>query len=72
MGVGPAHDVHQALDRTVLARCAMERVEHHIGLRFGQTQRDLTVHVDPRDLVALGLKRLGHALARHERDRTLA
>ena len=35
MRIGHAHQVEHALDRAVLARHAVERVEHHVGRRVG-------------------------------------
>ena len=46
MGVGDLHQVEHALDGAVLARGAVERVEHHVGAQPGQHRRDVAVHVD--------------------------
>src|SRR5690606_32253758 len=72
MSVGNAHQVHHALDGAVLAGNTVERVEHHVGPGLVQPQRDLAIHVDPRDLVPARLERLGDALAAHQRHRPFA
>ena len=69
MGVGEAHQVHHALHRAVLARHAVERVEHDVGRGLGEPRGDVAVHVDPRDPVPARFQRLGDALAAHQRDR---
>ena len=48
MGVLQPHQVEHALHRAVLARRAVERVEHDIGLRLGQpraTSRSMSIRV---------------------------
>src|SRR3546814_20524666 len=47
----------------------MERIEHDIGLHFGQPDRNVAVHVDAGDLVPLAFQSLGNALPAHQRDR---
>ena len=71
MGVGQAHQVHHPLHRAILARNAVQRVEHDIGLGLSETRRDITIHVDPRDPVPTRFQRLGNTLPAHERNRPL-
>ncbi len=68
MGVGEVHQVHHPLDRAVLPRRAVQRVEHDVGLGLSQPERHVAIHVDPRDLVSARLKRVGNAGAAHQRD----
>jgi hypothetical protein len=58
MGIGQAHQVHHALHRAILARRAVERVEHDVGLGLGSrsaTSRPMSMRVTrwPRDSSAL-------------------
>jgi len=48
------------------------RVERHIRCGFGKDLRNIAAHVDARHAVALGLQRIGDAIARHEADRSFA
>ena len=71
MGVSEPHQVHQALDRAVFPRRAMERIEHHIRRGFGKHLRNIPAHIDPRDLVSTLFQRSGDFVAAHQRDRAL-
>src|SRR3546814_3782333 len=51
--------------------CSSDLVEHDIGLRLGEPQRDVAVHVDPRNLVAARFERVGDAIAAHQRHLAL-
>ena len=68
MGVAEAHQVHHALHRAVLAGRAVKRVEHHVGADLAEPRGDVAVHVDPGDLVAAALQRVGDAVAGDQRD----
>ena len=68
MGVSEAHQVHHALDGAVLARRAVERVEHDVGAQVGERRGDVAVHVDPGDAVAAAFERVGDAVTGDERD----
>ena len=62
MGIFDPHQVHHALDRAVLARGSVERIEHHIGLQFGEPQRDIALHVELGDVgPAAAPQRIGDA-----------
>ena len=71
MGVGQAHQVEHPLNGAVLARRAVERVEHQVGLSFRKTQCNVAIHVDPRHPVSEALERIGDVLARDERHLAL-
>ena len=66
MGVSQPHQVHHPLHRAILAGAAMQRIEHDIWLGFGQAQRDIAVHVDPRDRVPARFQCFGNAFAGHQ------
>jgi hypothetical protein len=65
------HQVEHALDGAILAGGAVERVEHQIGLRLVQPERDVAVHVDPGDLVAEIGQCVGDAVAADQRHLAL-
>jgi hypothetical protein len=67
MGVAKAHQVHHALHRAVLARRAVQGVEHNVRLRFGQAGGDVLAHVDAGHAVAEAFQRIGDARAAHQR-----
>ncbi len=58
-----------ALDGAVLAEGAMQRIEGDIGLQFGKHTCNIVTDIDTRDLVALGLKRVGAGVARRKAHR---
>ena len=67
MGIFEPHQVEHALHRAILARDAVERVEHDVGLCRGKPLRDIAVHVDARDAMAARFERVGDAIAAHQR-----
>src|SRR6185369_4463658 len=45
-----AHQVHHALDRSVLAGCAVECIEDHVGLQLRKASADVATHVELGDV----------------------
>ena len=68
MGVSQPHQVHHALNRAVLARRTVQRVEHKVRRCLGQFQRNIATHVDAGDAVAARFERIGNAIAAHQRN----
>ena len=60
-------DLKDPLDRPVLAEGPVQGVEGDVGLQGGKALADVAADIDPRDLVALGLQRVGDGFAAVER-----
>ena len=71
MRIGNLHQIEHALDAAVLARAAVECVEHDVGAYAGEHLRDVAVHVDGRHLMAQALERRDDILAAHQRHLAL-
>ena len=58
MCVGKSQILQDALDRSILAKWAMQRIEGDVRPEVRQHLSDVASDVDPRDAIALCLKRV--------------
>jgi hypothetical protein len=61
-------DLEHSLQRAVFAGPPMQNIERGIGLERAQRRSNVAIDVDPADLVARPLERIGARLPRTQRD----